>query len=207
MARHGIGAVCGGGHDGRPASPRRRRAPASKPIDSGAGTARWTGAASSLAGIPRASSHGAGGRVRPAGRRRGRARGSGGRRDCWQSGDAAPGIGRARRRSAPVRRPCVADPAGCLGSLPTLQSDLVGGYTWACAAAPRRLRAGARAAAPGRRYHRRPGAIRVTAPRVRRDRSHAPEPCSATGTDKGTEHPAELNRRGALKRGNITLSL
>ena len=33
-----------------------------------------------------------------------------------------------------------------------------------CWMATRRLRAGTRTAGPGRRYHRRPGAIRVTAP-------------------------------------------
>ena len=68
-------------------------------------------------------------------------------------------------------------------------------YARASTAAPRWLRAGARTAGPGRRSHRRPGAIRVTAPTCRRDCPHAHESRSATGTEEGTDdYPAGLNR-------------
>ena len=62
-------------------------------------------------------------------------------------------------------------------------SDLAGDHVWTGTAAPRRLRAGARTAGPGCRYHRRPGAIRVTAPILRRVNSLAHESRSATGTE------------------------
>ena len=52
----------------------------------------------------------------------------------------------------------------CLESLPILLAGHSLAYTWAGMAAPRRLRAGARIAGPGRRYHRCPGAIRVASP-------------------------------------------
>ena len=60
---------------------------------------------------------------------------------------------------------------------------IVRAHTWAGTAAPRRPRAGARTAGPGRRCHRPPGTIRVTAPTLRRVHSHAHESRSATGTE------------------------
>ena len=67
----------------------------------------------------------------------------------------------------------------CLESLQVLWSELVRGHTRGSTAAPRRLQAGARAAGLGLRYHhhrrpiRRQGALRVTAPILRRDHSRA----------------------------------
>ena len=56
-------------------------------------------------------------------------------------------------------------------------------HEWVGTAAPQWLRAGARTAGPGCRYHRRPGAIGVTAPIFRCVLSHAHESRSATGTE------------------------
>ena len=82
----------------------------------------------------------------------------------------------------------------CLESLPMHQSDLVRDHTWVGEAAPRRLRAGARTAGPGRRCRRRPGALRATAPVLRRDRSRAHESCSAAGTGHRHRNRAWRNR-------------
>ena len=100
-----------------------------------------------------------------------------------------PGGPRVSPTSAPLLAPSMNSEqpeeakGRCLESLPIVLSDLVRDHTWAGTVAPRRLRAGARTAGLGRRYHRRPGAIRVTDPTLRRVHSHAHESRSATGTE------------------------
>ena len=76
----------------------------------------------------------------------------------------------------------------------TLVSDHI--MIWVGTAAPRRLRAGARTAGPGRRYRRRPGALRVTAPILRRDHAHAYAPLEPSRADCLAE-PKLLNRSGS----------
>ena len=106
--------------------------------------------------------------------------GPGGSRPCLSPYQAVPAaLGRAGRRRARTPQQRLSAGRG-----PTVWNHfqyscpvIVRAHTWAGTAAPRRLRAGARTAGParGRRYHHRPGTIRVTDPTLRRDYPYAHE--------------------------------